>query len=126
MLGEELAAFSWSPRPENTEDEYARIDAICRQENISCEYVPATVASLIATFQRDFTVEPMAMMAREANVQARAKARQIRVILSGWGGDDAVTCRMVTSPLEFLSSHQWPEISKQGTAAFTPTCRSAA
>jgi asparagine synthase (glutamine-hydrolysing) len=105
--GKDLATYSWSPAPENPEGEYARIDAICQQENLSCEYVPATAASLIETFQRDFTVEPMAMMAREANVQARAKSRQVRVILSGWGGDDAVTCRVVTSPVEFLNNHQW-------------------
>ncbi len=107
--GKQLATFSWSPAPENPEGEYSRIEAICRQENISCEYVPATTASLVETFQRDFTVEPMAMMAREANVQARAKSRQVRVILSGWGGDDAVTCRSVTSPVEFLNNHQWSE-----------------
>jgi asparagine synthase (glutamine-hydrolysing) len=110
--GKELATFSWSPPPEisagvHMEGEYSRIEAICRQENISCEYVPATAASLIETFQRDFTVEPTAMMAREANVQTRAKARQARVILSGWGGDDAVTCRIVTSLVEFLNNHQW-------------------
>lgn len=92
--GKDLATFSWSPAQQNREGEYARIDAVCRQENLTCDYVPATAASLIATFQRDFTLEPMAMMEREANVQARAKSRQIRVILSGWGGDDAVTCRV--------------------------------
>jgi asparagine synthase (glutamine-hydrolysing) len=101
--GKELAAFSWSPTSDSLEGEHGRIDAICRQENISCEFVPATAASLIETFRRDFTVEPMAMMAREANVQARAKARQVRVILSGWGGDDAVTCRAVRSRRAFAS-----------------------
>ena len=110
--GKELATFSWSPPPAagataDPDDEYARIAIVCRQENLCCEYLPATAASLIETFQRDFTVEPMAMMAREANVQARAKARQVRVILSGWGGDDAVTCRAVTSPVEFLINRQW-------------------
>jgi asparagine synthase (glutamine-hydrolysing) len=94
--GRELATFSWSPPTGNPVGEYARIDAIRRQENLTCEYMPATAASFIATFQRDFTVEPMAMMAREANIQARAKSRQLRVILSGWGGDDAITCRIVT------------------------------
>jgi asparagine synthetase B (glutamine-hydrolysing) len=49
----------------------------------------------------------MAMMAREGHVQTRAEARQLRVILSGWGGDDAVTCHTSTSPAEFLGSHQW-------------------
>jgi asparagine synthase (glutamine-hydrolysing) len=52
----------------------------------------------MATFQLDFTVEPTEMMAREANVQARAEARHLRVILSGWGGDDAVTCRARPRP----------------------------
>jgi asparagine synthase (glutamine-hydrolysing) len=110
--GKELATFSWSPAPEiaangSLEGEYGRIDAICREENICCEYVPATAASFTETFRRDITVEPLAMMAREANVQACARARQVCVILSGWGGDDAVTCRTATSPVEFLNNHQW-------------------
>jgi asparagine synthase (glutamine-hydrolysing) len=110
--GKGLETFSWSPAPEigaeaHHEGEYARIDAICRQENLSCEYVPATAASLVEMFQRDFTVEPMAMMAHEANVQTRARTRKVRVILSGWGGDDAITCRVATSPVEFLNNHQW-------------------
>ena len=116
--GKELATFSWSPASENLEGEYSRIDAICRQENLSCEYVPATAASLVETFQRDFTVEPMAMMAREANVQMRARARQVRVILSGWGGDDAVTCRVVTSLLEF--AYQEPAVGQEFRVRFVP------
>jgi asparagine synthase (glutamine-hydrolysing) len=115
--GKELATFSWSPASENPEGEYARIDAVCRQENLTCEYVPATAASLIATFQRDFTVEPMAMMAREANVQARAKSRRLRVILSGWGGDDAVTCRVITgSRLVVASLPDWLYALTMGNA----------
>jgi len=104
--GRELAVFSWSPPPgsgarPHPEGEYARIDAVCRQERLSCEYIAATKASLIETFGRDITVEPMVMMAREGNVQARAQTRQVRVMLSGWGGDEAVTCRATTSPAEF-------------------------
>jgi len=99
--GRELPVFSWSPPPGSStifrpDSEYARIDAVCRQEQLSCEYLPATAASLITSFQRDFTIEPMAMIAREGNVEARAEARHLRVILSGWGGDEAVTSHAST------------------------------
>jgi asparagine synthase (glutamine-hydrolysing) len=115
--GRELATFSWSPPPDpaaglHPEGEYARIDAVCRQEDLSCNYAPVTKASLISNFQRDFTVEPVSMMPRESNVQARAQARQVRVMLSGWGGDDAVTCRAVTSPAHYLANHQWAEFGR--------------
>jgi asparagine synthase (glutamine-hydrolysing) len=112
--GQELALFSWSPPPvgEAPDEEYARIDAVCRQERLSCEYIPVTAASLIATFRRDFTVEPTAMMARESSVQARAEARQLRVMLSGWGGDDAVTCGAVTSPALYLQRGEWAEFRR--------------
>ncbi len=112
--GKQLTAFSWSPPPTPDADksrnsEYARIDAICRPQNLLCEFLPGSKASLIATFRRDFTVEPVAMMPREANVQARAKERQLRVMLSGWGGDEAVTVRVATSPAEFLASGRLQE-----------------
>jgi asparagine synthase (glutamine-hydrolysing) len=98
--GRQLAAYSWSPPVRSFEagSEYARIDAICRQERLVCEYVPATVQSLTETFRRDFTVEPVSMMAREANVQEKAEARGVRVLLSGWGGDEAATIRSAGLP----------------------------
>lgn len=110
--GGELAAFSWSPPPgisagSHPEGEYARIDAVCLQERLACEYVPLTKASLIETFQRDFTVDPMLMMARESGVQARAEERHLRIMLSGWGGDEAATCRAITGPAGFMTSHRW-------------------
>jgi asparagine synthase (glutamine-hydrolysing) len=53
---------------------------------------------MMETFRRDFTVEPMEMMARENRVQERAGARHLRVMLSGWGGDEAGTSREAASP----------------------------
>lgn len=92
--GRQLATFSWSPPPGNGEGrgtEYTRIHAICRQESLKCEYIPVTAASLLRVMERDFTVEPIELMPREENVQRRAEALGVRVILSGWGGDEAIT-----------------------------------
>src|SRR6185312_9186200 len=92
--GRQLRTFSWSPPPENGQcrtHEYARINAVCRQEELECEFFPVTAPSLLRVMQRDFTVEPIELLPREENVQLRAEALGIRVILSGWGGDEALT-----------------------------------
>jgi asparagine synthase (glutamine-hydrolysing) len=89
--GRQLAAFSWSPPPARAGNEYARIDAVCRQERIKCEYFPVTAASLLRVMERDFTTEPVELLPREGNVQLRAQELGIRVILSGWGGDEGIT-----------------------------------
>ena len=91
MEGRQLATFSWSPPSRHGTNEYARIDAVCRQESLRCEYLPVTAASLLRVMERDFTTEPVELLAREENVQRRAEALGIRVILSGWGGDEGVT-----------------------------------
>ena len=110
-----LAVFSWSPDPTSEADrgpdsEHARINAICLQENLVCQYSPATKATLIESFQRDFTMEPTAMMPYEAAVQLKARAQGLRVILSGWGGDEAVSAHTSTYLAEFFINGQWPEL----------------
>ncbi|HVV44133.1 MAG TPA: asparagine synthase-related protein, partial [Bryobacteraceae bacterium] len=92
--GRQLTTFSWSPPPRDVAQptgEYGRIDAICRQEGLSCEYLPVTSDSLLRVMDLNFTVEPVELMPREENVQVRGEALGVRVILSGWGGDEAVT-----------------------------------
>ncbi len=89
--GRQLAAFSWSPPADTGSNEYRRIDAVCRQEELHCEYLPVTAASLLQVMERDFTIEPVELLPREENVQLRAEALGIRVILSGWGGDEGIT-----------------------------------
>lgn len=96
--GERLAAYSWSPGLRDGEvaageDERLRIAAVCRQEGIGCEYLPAEVEDFFAVFRTDFTVNPTEMMAREAKVQKRAGEAGLRVMLSGWGGDEAVSAQ---------------------------------
>lgn len=105
--GRQLATFSWSPPLAGDAcpaGEYARINAVSREEGLACEYIPVTAASLLRVMQRDFTVEPMELMPREERVQIHAETRGIRLILSGWGGDEAVTCWWPSASSEASSS----------------------
>jgi len=112
--GQQLEVFSWSPPPEpnvacDRDSEHLRIEAVCRAEQLTCHYLPATRESFFETFQGNFTVEPTEMMVREGNVQASAAAQGLRVMLSGWGGDEAVSNRAQSAPAEFFARRQWHE-----------------
>lgn len=107
-----VSVFSWAAPPEpgtvDAEGEHSRIGAVCKQENLYCEYLPATKASFVESFQRDITVEPVEMMAWEAKVQASAQAAGVRTILSGWGGDEAVSSHAASYIAAYLKERDWP------------------
>ena len=112
--GQQLEVFSWSPAPApdsawEPDSEHVRIEAVCRAEQLSCHYLPATRESYFELFQRDFTVEPTEMMAREHNVQASAALLGLRVMLSGWGGDEAVSSHARSGLSDFFARRQWHE-----------------
>ncbi len=84
------AVFSWSPPPGPPPyaDEYARIDAVCRQEALTPIYNDQTEAELDAISETDPATRPMESEGIERHLQRRAEALGVRVILSGWGGDE--------------------------------------
>jgi len=96
--GEELSAYSWSPAPVpgaefDPDSEHIRIEAVCQAEGLMCQYLPVTTENYFDLFRTDFTVNPTEMLAHESNVQKRAVEQGVRVLLSGWGGDEAVSGR---------------------------------
>lgn len=114
--GQQLEVFSWSPPPQpgsddESDNEHIRIDAVCRAEGLSCHYLPATQESYFGLFQKNFTTEPTEMMAREVKVQQRATGCGLRVILSGWGGDEAVSNHAGSGLSEFFICGKWRDFS---------------
>ena len=90
--GRELAqTFSWSPSPEKvdfvSQDERHHILEICEREGLTCTYIPLATEEDHRTFwERDISLDPTSTLHKEVFIQQAAAQRQIRVLLSGWGG----------------------------------------
>jgi asparagine synthase (glutamine-hydrolysing) len=93
--GKALQGFSWSPpltAPiDSPGDERLLVQELSDSEQIECHYVSLTGEDLLKHRTRNFLVEPTEMLQFEQKVQSEIAARNIRVVLSGWGGDEAIT-----------------------------------
>jgi asparagine synthase (glutamine-hydrolysing) len=93
--GQRLTAYSWSPAPPSTgelpDDERKLIQLLCNRESIQCHYIDLKVEDVVRTYRRDFTRQPYEMMLREELTQRQAAQNNVRIMLSGWGGDEMIT-----------------------------------
>lgn len=87
--------YSWQPAPaENAElsREHQFIEVVCAQENLTAQYCPASSADVLSMLKKDPFVEPTeGTMMLEIAVQRQAAADGVRLILSGWGGDETLS-----------------------------------
>jgi len=118
--------FSWSPswtiQEKRPSDEREHIEAICRQEGLSCTYFDPTDA-LYARLDGIPAPEALrggTMLAREAVFMS---SRGVKYILSGFGGDEAASLRaglyqilLQGYPDYFLKQARW--LSKGSAVRF--------
>ncbi len=87
-----LHAFSWSPPPKSTDylpdDERTLIKTICRNEGIIIHYTDRQVKDVAHDLNLDITTQPNLTGLNEQFVSRMAARLGIRVMLSGWGGDE--------------------------------------
>ncbi len=83
------AAFSWSPPPEGQpeDDERVLVEAVREAEGMACHYAPGTLYDMAATRLRPLHL-PERRFFPESQVRRLAQTQGIRVMLSGWGGDE--------------------------------------
>lgn len=103
--------FTWSPAPRVEEyplaDERERIEKICQAEGLQCSYVDLTVENILQLWQEDMSVKPLATVYCESAVRKEAMSRGIRVLLSGWGGDEFATFHGTGFYSEKALKFQW-------------------
>ena len=91
-------AFSWLPEPggrpprEDHAREYALIDAVCEREGLQVFHRSPGPEDVIATLRHDVARPGVHVHMNEEVVQRCAEHRGVRVLLSGWGGDEGVSC----------------------------------
>ena len=100
-------AFTWlpdlgggSPKPEHA-PEYALVDAVARQEGLRTLHCGLGPGDVLAMLRRDGALPGVHVHLNEEAVQRRAEALGVRVLLSGWGGDQG--------GVSFSGFRGWPE-----------------
>ena len=89
-------AFSWQPplggRPPKPAHarEYALIDAVCAAAGLQVRHCALGSDDVAALLRRDCAF-PGTLLAAEEPVQRTAAAEGVRVLLAGWGGDEAAS-----------------------------------
>lgn len=109
--------FSWlAPTP--GADEWERTEITAQYAGIPLVPVPLTVEGALAVLGRDATRDPYtSTLLHEAEVQKAAAAQGIRVMLSGWGGDEATTFGGRGTAERYLARRgQWLQLYRSARA----------
>ena len=90
-------AFSWlpdlgdAPPEDDFAPEYARVDAVCVQEGLRVLHRAPRPADIVAVLRRDGAFPGVHVHLNEEAVQRSAAAQGVRVLLSGFGGDEGAS-----------------------------------
>ncbi len=97
-LGRKPHAFCWHPPPAGSQtaeeaDEYRLIESVCAQEQLQPIYHAAAADHIVGMLRNDVTRIPNrdGTLLHESLVQDSAAGLGVRVVLSGWGGDEVAS-----------------------------------
>ncbi len=107
--------FSWSPKPEETEergfsDERYRVNQICRQNNMEPVFSNIHLEDYL-TFVSGWR-HPSELVFENKIVSA-AKAKDIDLIFSGWGGDEFISIANRGIDADLLKVFDWKHFLKK-------------
>ena len=110
-------AFSWQPglagrppKPEHAK-EYALVDAVAAKAGLQVRHCAMGSDDIVDLLRRDGAF-PVAMAGNEYAVQRAAAAQGIRVVLSGWGGDEGASFNGRGTLEAMLLRGQWMQLAK--------------
>ena len=120
--GRRLHAFCWHPPPadtlpENEAAEYRLIESVCAQEGLEPSYHSVSAEQVLATLRLDLTRSSGFgygnTLLSEALVQRSAAELGVRMILSGWGGDEVASYSGAAHYPELLRSGRLRQLLKE-------------
>jgi asparagine synthase (glutamine-hydrolysing) len=111
---EEFYGFSWSPKPDNTEqninDERSRVLEICKRNSMIPFFSNYSLREYF-----DFISEwryPSELLF-EKNIVAAAKTKGVNLIFSGWGGDEFLSIGNRAIDADMLKNFDWKHFLKK-------------
>ncbi|MFT7553683.1 MAG: asparagine synthase (glutamine-hydrolyzing), partial [Rhodothermales bacterium] len=111
-------ALSWNAPPPvgcPPTDEHARIAAVCRQEDLTCHFQEISVAEVVSVLEWDLNRQPVTrVLLQEDSLQRQARRLGVRVILSGWGGDQGASYHGRDYLPSLLLGGRWAELLRAG------------
>ena len=121
-------AFTWLPTPSDPPldpahaAEYARVDAVCRQEGLRLFHCGPEPEDVLNVLRLDSTLPGADVAFAEPVVVRRAKDAGVRVMLAGGGGDDCASYRGYGHWQGLLLGGRWralaAEYGAEGRAAW--------
>ena len=119
-------AFSWLPALGQAAPaaahapEYSRIDAVCRQEDLQVFHRSPSVDDMVAMLRRDGALPGVHVHLNEEPVQRCAAEQGVRVLLSGWGGDQGVSFGGRGYHQQLLLGGRWLRLAAECRATSRP------
>ena len=115
-------AFSWLPTlgdhppSESHAAEYNAIAAVCAQEGIQVFHRALSPGDVVATLRRDGACPGVHVHPNEVVVQRCAAEQGVRVLLSGWGGDEGASFNGRGHHAHLLLTGRWLRLLTEGRA----------
>ena len=119
-------AFSWlpplgdSPPAAEHAAEYRLIDAVCEQEDLRVFHQTLSARDIVAILSRDGALPGVQVQMNEEAVQRCAAASGVRVLLSGWGGDQGVSFNGLGFHQQLLLRGRWLRLAAECRATSRP------
>ena len=109
-----LPTYHWQPTPKPGDDvsslEYAGLQEVCAIEGLTHRNAELTVDDLVAQLHQDICLHHDLSIWYEPLVRRMAAADNVRVLLSGWGGDELISLNGRGWRSEQFRRGQWREL----------------
>ncbi len=112
-----LHAFSWSPPPSENDyplnDEREVVESICHRERIMLHFTALSPSDAVEYALEDITTNPTETALHERVVAGVAHQEGIRVMLSGWGGDEVAAFNGRGYFAELFAKGRWSTLLRE-------------